>query len=163
MSKRILLSLVLLPLLISSCNKDYVSSEPVGFNLFLFSRNGTDLINPSSPYTIDAANISIEAQFLDKALTWKQGWSSRYADGLEVVVDLSGFYYYNFFTPDLAEGLDILRNTSFECIIHIQGFPDSTAKFYFDKKGWVYRIDVNGKRVLEPVRSSFNHNIKLEF
>lgn len=164
MKKIVLVVIALLPVLLISCNKkDYVSSGPLSFNLFLFNQNGMDLINPSSPSYVDVSRISIEAEFLDTPLTWEQGWSYRYANDLDVVVDLSGFYYYNFYTPDLAEGLDILKNTSLECTIHIEGYPDSKARFYFDKNGWVYRIDINGKRLLEQVRSSDTCNVKLMF
>lgn len=164
MKKIVLLAIALLPVYCISCNKnDYVSSEPLSFNLFLFSQNGADLVNPSCPSFVEASRISIEAQYLDTPLTWEQGWSYRYMNDIEVVVDLSGFYYYNFYTPDLVEGLDILKNASIDCTIHIEGFPDSKARFFFDKNGWVSRIDVNGKRVLERVSSSDNHNVKLMF
>ncbi len=164
MKKIVLLVIALLPVFCVSCNKkNYVSSEPLSFNLFLFDRNGTDLLNPSNPSYVDASQVSVEAQFLGKPLTWKQGWSYRYMDGKDVVVDLSGFYYYQFYTPDLAEGLDDLKNTSLEYTIHIEGFPDSKAVFFFNKEGWVYRIDVNGKRVFETVNASTNHNVKLMF
>ena len=164
MKRIVLLVIALLPVFCISCNKkEYISSEPLSFNLFLFDRNGTDLLNPSSPSYVDASLVSVEAQFLGKPLTWKQGWSHRYMDKEEVVVDLSGFYYYNFYTPNLAEGLDNLKNTSLEYTIHIEGFPDSKAKFYFNKHGWVYRIDVDGKRVFESVTNSVNHNVKLMF
>lgn len=162
MKHNLFLLLVIIPVLCISCRKDdYISDRPFSFNLFLFSKNGTDLLNPSQAGFVPASDISVETQFVGKPLSWKIRSTRRYMENSDVVIDLAGFFCYDFYTPELAEGLDELKNTQLECVIHIEGLSDSRVVFYFDKNGRVYRHEVNGVRV-ETVNYTDN-NIKLMY
>lgn len=165
MKKIIFLGLVLTTMLTGSCNKaPYYSGTPFSFNLFLFSRNGSDLINPSSPNLVEASQITIEAELDGKPIQWQIGQRDRYLDGPSAnTVDLSGFYCYQVYTPDYCEAADAFKNTHLDCTIHIDGWPDSFVTLRFNKDARVDRIEVNGKWVQEEIPYPLYYNVKLMY
>ena len=165
MKRIILFAVAVLSLLCTSCRKEEakISERPLSINLFLFSRDGADLLIPAQPNHVAVSDISIEAELQGEPMMWESYAFGRYYDdnNSDYVWGLTGFYRVWFFTR-LPEGLPQFRNETIECTVHIEGYPDSKVVLYFDQTGWVWRIDINGKRNVEAV-NFFEHPVKLTF